>query len=605
MIKLQNLCFPDPEICSVKELYFHETEDSLLLDGFFNLLYLEKRKKYTKAGRLVLKLSAPGYDRLTVYCDKKTVKTFPLDPSDTAEKEYPLPYEELKGRVLYLGLRKAERGSMPATGTNGSGIREYPEGAVFADIPEEALRPVNIGIDICTFRREVYVARNLKKLREHLLDRPSEKAGQHLRVYVIDNGQTLDLSIPDDRIRIFPNKNAGGAGGFTRGMLEVLKDKEQFGLTHVLLMDDDADIDPESVVRVYGFLATLKDAWKDVTVGGALMDENQPKNLLAFGEWWEDGLLLHKTNGLDLSSYDAAASKQLTEADHEFERYSAWWCCCYSLNTVREDNLPLPLFLHYDDVEFGQRNRKQGCVFLNGVGVWHNGSDKVFRGVISYYDTRNSLINMVLQGRGDARSALSFALRSVAAGALHFRMCDTKLAYQGVLDFLKGPDWLYRQDPEQLNTRLRAQVMQLGPWEALKEKLPEKDCRRLTAELEKFREEDAAGADVYAKRSAFRSWKHVLTLNGLLLKGDPEPALFLPMDSIYRLFRKETVVLCEPNSRKTAVVRRNHAEFLHAAALVIRTLIGMREMFPEAAERWKAGYGRLTTREAWERYLNR
>ena len=46
MIKLQNLCFPDPEICSVKELYVHETEDTLLLDGFFNLLYLEKRIRY-------------------------------------------------------------------------------------------------------------------------------------------------------------------------------------------------------------------------------------------------------------------------------------------------------------------------------------------------------------------------------------------------------------------------------------------------------------------------------------------------------------------------------------------------------------------------------
>ena len=112
MIKLQNLCFPDPEICSVKELYVHETEDTLLLDGFINLLYLEKRKKYTQTERLVLKLSAPGYDRLTVYCDRNIVKTIPLDPADRSEKAYPLPCEELKGRVLYLGLRKAGPGNL-------------------------------------------------------------------------------------------------------------------------------------------------------------------------------------------------------------------------------------------------------------------------------------------------------------------------------------------------------------------------------------------------------------------------------------------------------------------------------------------------------------
>ena len=38
-----------------------------------------------------------------------------------------------------------------------------------------------------------------------------------------------------------------------------------------------------------------------------------------------------------------------------------------SLNLVRPDNLPIPLFLHHDDIEFGIRNQKAGIVFLNGL----------------------------------------------------------------------------------------------------------------------------------------------------------------------------------------------------------------------------------------------
>ena len=606
MIKLQNLCFPDPEICSVKELYVHETEDTLLLDGFINLLYLEKRKKYTQTERLVLKLSAPGYDRLTVYCDRNIVKTIPLDPADRSEKAYPLPCEELKGRVLYLGLRKAECEKRDSgAGKSGSGTWEYPKGAVYADLPEEVLRPVNIGIDICTFRREEYVARNLKKIRQHLLDNPAEEAGQHLRVYVIDNGRTLDLSIPDPRIQIFPNKNAGGAGGFTRGMLEVLNDKEKYRLTHVLLMDDDAVVDPEAVVRTYGFLSTLKEDWKDVTVGGVLMDENHPKRLIAFGEWWERGHFQHTLGGQDVSSYSAASDRSFTAADNEFKLYSGWWFCCYSLNTVREDNLPLPLFIHNDDIEYCQRNSGQGCVFLNGVGVWHNGFDRAFDGVNSYYNTRNGLINFVCRDSGDTIPALRFALRSVVSAVLRFRMCDARLSYRGVIDFLKGPEWLYRQDPDKLNAHLRGQVLPLHPWKELEKVLSERDYRKLSAELDDFRRQEAEGEDIYGKRRCPRAWKHVFTLNGLLLKGDPDAALFFPRDSIYRLYRKKTVVLCEPGSGKAAVIRRDYKELLHAAALLFRTFIGMLELYPKAAEQWKAGYQKLITREAWNQYLNR
>ena len=49
-----------------------------------------------------------------------------------------------------------------------------------------------------------------------------------------------------------------------------------------------------------------------------------------------------------------------------------------SLDVVTRDNLPIPLFLHHDDIEYGIRNQAHGIAFLNGIGVWHKGFEQTF-----------------------------------------------------------------------------------------------------------------------------------------------------------------------------------------------------------------------------------
>ena len=68
-----------------------------------------------------------------------------------------------------------------------------------------------------------------------------------------DNGKTLDMNkLSSAHIHIVQNKNTGGAGGFTRDLIEIL-DANNAGMeiTHVLLMDDDIVIDPESLLKTY------------------------------------------------------------------------------------------------------------------------------------------------------------------------------------------------------------------------------------------------------------------------------------------------------------------------------------------------------------------
>ncbi len=56
-------------------------------------------------------------------------------------------------------------------------------------------------------------------------------------------------------LKICPNKNAGGAAGFARGMLETMREGHA---THVLLMDDDVEVKPSALEKTYTLLSLLK-----------------------------------------------------------------------------------------------------------------------------------------------------------------------------------------------------------------------------------------------------------------------------------------------------------------------------------------------------------
>lgn len=224
------------------------------------------------------------------------------------------------------------------------------------------------------------------------------------RPFVIDNGRTLNqcqevqniAAAANLRLHIFPNRNAGGSGGFTRGMIEILNKKEQDGFTHVLIMDDDAVVEPDTLVRLYGFLTTVKDEWKNITVGGALLREEYPYILFCAGEWWENGYTVPNPDyNLDLRDRDRASCDYLEGSGNEYNQYSGWWCS-YSLNTVRGDNQSTPFFLHHDDIEYGIRNWDTGIVFLNGINIWCRDVEQRLPGENSYYDVRNILIEMAL-----------------------------------------------------------------------------------------------------------------------------------------------------------------------------------------------------------------
>lgn len=563
-MRLQTILKPDKAICNEQELYFHEKDGSLFVDGFFNMFYIEKHKYYTDLDKLRLKLSLRGWSEIILMHDKSELATHTLEAAAIREYEFELPYAEFDNGVFWFKLREGQSDSSSGLNSNlgsdtvssqGSGtssnqgsdsdtvsgqgldsssrlcsdssidlssrlssgagdssdnitcsapdrlIEGYYEGSSAA-----AERTVNIAVDICTYRREEYVLRNMQSLCENIYHDESKEVRRHLTVMLIDNGHTIaeheELSKLIERepdLKLFTNKNAGGAGGFTRGMLEIIRSNEISGqsdqtdtvgaytdsrtglsgttaygqaessrhstagtaektnaFTHVLIMDDDAVFDPDVFVRLYGFLSMLKEEYKDITVGGALMREDMPYCQAVSGEYYEGGMACNPYPMKDMREYDNCVSSHMCEPYIRKNAYSGWWCCCFSINTVNKDNLPLPIFIHCDDIEYGIRNQDKGIVFLNGICVWHKSADQNVPGANRYYDIRNKLITLCLHDELTKSRAVKTVLRAMAASYISGRDSETLLAYRGGADYCKGSDFLLNTEPEQLNVEIRA-----------------------------------------------------------------------------------------------------------------------------------------------------
>ena len=600
-VQQQNVLLPSHDVCDVSELYYHRVGKRVNFDGYFNLFYIEKRKVYTGIERLYLKLSLKGYDELSIVHNQTDIKKIDLIPHIEKEYTIELPYADYSEGVFWFALS-----------VNEIDAENTVKGIYYAEIAEENFRPVNIGIDICTFKREDYITRTMIKLGEKLWGDTVFDVSKHIQIFVVDNGRTLHackkvqaiVAAYGKHVSIIPNINAGGSGGFTRGMIEILNRKHQEGFTHVLLMDDDTIIEPDALVRLYGFLTTVKDEWKNITVGGTLLREERPHILFSAGEWWENGYTVtNQYSNLDIRHHDNAVCSYLTESGHEYNRYSGWWLCCYSLNIVRKDNLPIPFFIHHDDIEYGIRNHNAGIVFLNGISVWHRDVELGMPGANMYYDVRNGLIEMALQ-KVKKKTAVKWLCKRFVGSILRYRYKDIALICHGMEDFLKGPDWLYKQKPEELHKEVLKKAYRPFSLEDLKKQLSKKEYSSAIEQIKKFQGENhelsSYGSD---DKTPKRRLLYLMTFNGWGLPAVNELKVVQVKNSAYDGYRKRKLVLYDSLSKRVLLFEKKYKDFFKVSMLFIRTLYMLVRGFQHEAENYRNNIGELTNKEAWDSFL--
>jgi len=254
-------------------------------------------------------------------------------------------------------------------------------------------RSVALDIVFCTFNKVPFIRENLRALAQICKDTP-----QIHRIHVIDQGSdSVRVVIADDPeleslrrigdLRIVEQENLGGAGGFTRGIMESLASDHA---SHILLLDDDIVIEPQILQRLINLLGHARD---NPIIGGQMLDLYRPAWVAACAETFdfENG----GCQRLHPFDFDCRQSENLVKmCEITQPTYNAWWFCCFPREIFERHGLPLPFFIRTDDAEFGVRATCAGekLIQMPGICVWHKPFDAKQIAWMSYYSLRNDLI---------------------------------------------------------------------------------------------------------------------------------------------------------------------------------------------------------------------
>ena len=332
---------------------------------------------------------------------------------------------------------------------------EFSGGAFYGSYEDKDIRDITLCLTTTTCKKEEFIKKNVRLLKDELFAEGSEMRDSFY-IHVVDNGRTLSKEeIEGFHVTLHPNKNVGGSGGFARGMIESMRQSPQ--ATHMLLMDDDVLVLPESIRRTYTLLKVLKDEWKDAFISGAMLEMEtkfiQRDNLAIFSN---DCLFCSVQPISDQNLLENVLTNNL-EIPHAKGVYAAWWYCCIPVKTIKQNGLPMPFFVRGDDVEFGLRSKAK-CISMTGFCVWHMGFANKYNPVMDLYQVfRNILIAASIHSDLDARVQFK-VLRSFFIKNLYgFAYDSAQLLCLALEDFMKGPEFI-EQDNGEIILKDRSQL---------------------------------------------------------------------------------------------------------------------------------------------------
>lgn len=406
---------------------------------YFNALAVNKLRRYASATSFSLDLDIKGAACKVV---QTTADVFASCPQTIEDNTVDIEASNNWTHVS-LNLVASEQAILVGFIINTEGKVYIRDGHYTVAIDRE-LRDVNLLLSTTTFRKEGYVLRNVNLLKSKILA-SDEDIAMHFGVLIVDNGRTLDAeALADDGIAVCPNDNVGGAGGFARGMIEALE--SPFGYTHVLLMDDDVAISPESVKRTYNLLRIANEDYTEAFISGAML------NYEAGNEQWEDtgymtpeGYCHPAKERLCLTKFEDVvyneAHRVTGDARRLHQRYAAWWYCCIPVAMIKKNGLPLPYFVRYDDAEYGIRCSPE-FMTMGGICIWHDPFDKRYNAANELYQTtRNELIAQFTTGFAKNSDFETEIYHKLTLELKKFSYDNAELVLDAFEDFLKGPEF--------------------------------------------------------------------------------------------------------------------------------------------------------------------
>lgn len=410
---------------------------------FFNGLSVMKYNRYTSAKgyRLHLHLKGASCTIKITHADR-----FDYYPSVLMEMNVA---ESSNWHEVEIDLPNCDGDVLEGFQIHSTGDVYLKDSFYTALVEEEALRTVELALSTTTFKKERFIEHNIELVRKQILGCDDEVA-THFRMFVIDNGRTLDSQqLSGDGISVYPNRNVGGSGGFAYGMLLAQK---QEGVTHVLLMDDDVEVSPESIKRTYSLLRIVNDEYSEAFVSGAMMNFDEPDiHWEDIGYMTEAGVYQSLKPVLRMSNLHDCVTSESFEPDYCTwpdlkQRYAAWWYCCIPVSVIRKHGMPLPFFVRFDDAEYGLRCNPH-IMTLNGICIWHLAFYMRYNAGVERYQTiRNGITGQAITGVAPLTNFVKEIERSIRLELVKFNYADALLVVKGFEDFLNGPERFMSKD---------------------------------------------------------------------------------------------------------------------------------------------------------------
>lgn len=504
MIVLQNL------VCDItgrpegsRELYIRgdgldNRGGTLDFSTYFNSFNRKKWKEYCGVNSLNLILEVSGDVEAVLHGDGREISRHRAPDNGILDIQIPAEYG---GTLLSVKLESRTGG-------------EFRSGKWGCPVVPETYHPVKIALVFCTFNRDEYLFANLSILAESLPD--------NYGVFIVDNGRRIPreaLECFGPRFRLFHNNNTGGSGGFTRGIVEALRDDEEW--THVHLMDDDVSLEPESLFRSSVFLSLLKREYGKSFISGSMLRMDKPWELHENTARWTGTFIKGHNKGLDLRT-----PGNVLENEKEYSpanRFAAWWYCIIPLSEDMEHDLPFPFFIYGDDMEYSLR-RAEHIISLNGIAVWHEPFEGKYNAVMkNYFLSRNLMIlNTLRSGKAGCFGVFKRLLINYLVQISVHDYASVRLVLKSLGDYLKGPEYVLSLDSEAVLKELRGSGKPMIPAGSL----PAKGYTAIGLSGKKYK----APLYFFKKRIAaydhgrqnmelrVRSWREIFSLTGTFLK---------------------------------------------------------------------------------------
>ncbi|MGC9193475.1 MAG: glycosyltransferase family 2 protein [Thermoplasmata archaeon] len=429
-----------------------------------------------------------------------------------------------------------------------------------------------------TYKREKYVKRNINLISKDVLDGSSGE----IKIFIIDNGKSVNIE-ESENISIIDNENYGGAGGFARGILAAIYNKNKY--THALFCDDDVLIEPESIKRLFELIGSIGE--KQFVPGG-MLNAGEKTRLHEIGAI---------VNGLQFRGLKANINlkekKEIINYNKtDWATFWGWWFVCYPIEFLN-NNFPLPFFVGWDDVEFGKRIQANGYqpVYLNGVSVWHDEFHKKEMNWRWYYHSRNGIIVNFIYSQN--KEFIKNFFRETMFALITYRYERASFLIEGAKDALKGKNYLSEIDPAKFHLEL-----------SKKQKHGLTKIAYDTIIHEKFNQSNSTGK---IKRLIIK-----LTLNGHILPNllhlnasNPSMPGYLiePLHSLRynAIFRHPIVLYYEPTSNQGILCHINRKKFFMTTAKLFIVTILLLKKRKKLMKEWRESSKYIGNIEYWKK----